>query len=333
MIKYYVGEYTLDIKKLFKNKIPLALAPMAGVTDASFRSVCRSCGADLTYSEMVSSRALVHRDSKTHSLLTRDENDRPFAVQLFGCEPGVMAEAARIALEITNAEFIDINMGCPTPKIVSNGDGSALMRKPALAAEIVRAVKSAVSVPVTVKFRKGWDGGSVNAVEFAKTLEEAGADALTVHGRTRVAMYSGRADRDIIREVKKSVSVPVIANGDVFEPEDAKRIIDYTGADGVMIGRASFGNPWIFTGARASLDGAAIPPIPPLRERLETAFSQIEASAAQKGERCAVLESRRHIAWYLRGVRGGNFYKTRVTNVSSLSELRTLVDEMKRNLI
>lgn len=323
----------MDIKELFKNRIPLALAPMAGVTDAAFRSVCRSCGADITYSEMVSSRALVYQDSKTGSLLMRNDSDRPFAVQLFGCEPSVMAQAARIALERTNAEFIDINMGCPTPKIVSNGDGSALMKNPALASEIVRAVKDAVSVPVTVKFRKGWDGGSVNAVEFAKVLENAGADALAIHGRTRASMYSGRADWDIIREVKKSISVPLIANGDVFEAVDAKRIVDYTGADGVMIGRASFGNPWIFTGARECLDGREISPLPPLSERLETAFLQICSASEQKGERCAVLESRRHIAWYLRGVRGGNFYKTRVTNVSSLSELRKLIDEMKRTLI
>ena len=208
---------------------------MAGVTDAAFREVCKACGADITYTEMVSSRALVYQDSKTHTLLHRNESERPFGVQLFGNEPAVMRKAAEIAIERTGCDFIDINMGCPTPKIVNNGDGSALMKSPALAAEIVREIKRGINIPVTVKFRKGWDGGSVNAVEFAKELEQAGADALAVHGRTRVAMYSGRADWDIIREVCDAVSIPVIANGDVFEGLDAARMKKRTGAQGIMV--------------------------------------------------------------------------------------------------
>ncbi len=321
----------MNISEIFKNT-PLALAPMAGVTDEAFRAVCRSCGADITYTEMVSSRALVYQDSKTKTLLLRGENETPFAVQLFGNEPSVMRQAAEIALERTGADFIDINMGCPTPKIVNNGDGSALMKNPKLAAEIVREIKRGVDVPVTVKFRKGWDGGSVNAVEFAKALEDAGADALTIHGRTRVAMYSGRADWDIIRDVVNAVSVPVIANGDVFEAADAVKIKKYTGAAGIMIGRATFGNPWIFTQCRAALEGKEVPPLPPISERLDVAEEQIIASSEKKGEKVAVLEARRHIAWYLRGVRGANRFKTRVTNVSTLQELHRLIEELKHNL-
>ncbi len=321
----------MNICEIMKNT-PLALAPMAGVTDMAFRTVCRKFGADITYSEMVSSRALVFQDSKTNSLLEKGEGESPYAVQLFGNEPSVMRRAAEIALERTNADFIDINMGCPTPKIVNNGDGSALMKNPTLAAEIVREIKRGVDVPVTVKFRKGWDSGSVNAVEFAKTLEGAGADALTVHGRTRVAMYSGRADWDIIRDVVSAVSIPVLANGDVFSAEDAVKIKKWTNAAGIMIGRASFGDPWVFAECRAALDGKEIPKRPTLSEKLDVAKRQITLSAAQKGERPALLEARRHIAWYLRGVRGANPYKIRATSISTLEDLSRLIEEIKHNL-
>ena len=321
----------MNLKSLFENT-PLFLAPMAGVTDMAFRSVCRNCGADVTISEMISSRALVYQDSKTSSLLVRGEAEAPFGIQLFGNDPTVMAEAAVIALERTNAEFIDINMGCPTPKIVNNGDGSALMKNPKLAGDIVSAIKKRVSVPVSAKFRKGWDSGSVNAVEFAKTLEAAGADFITVHGRTRVAMYSGRADWDIIRDVKSSVKIPVVANGDVFEAEDAVKIRKWTGCDGVMIGRATFGNPWIFSQSREALSGKEISPLPPLSERLSLAEKQIQLSAEQKSEKIAVLEARRHIAWYLRGVRGGNTYKIKVNTISTLDDLHRLLEEIKHTL-
>lgn len=322
----------MDVKAFFQGT-PLALAPMAGVTDAAFRSVCRKCGADITYTEMISSRALVYQDGRTKTLLVRGEGEAPFAVQLFGNDPEVMRRAAEIALERTDADIIDINMGCPTPKIVSNGDGSALMRDVPRACAIVKEIKRAVSVPVSVKFRKGWDGGSVNAVEFAKALEDAGADILAIHGRTRVAMYSGRADWDIIRDVAGAVSVPVFANGDVFFAEDAVKIRKYTGAAGIMIGRAAFGDPWIFLQCRAALDGKEIPSRPPLKSRLDAAYSQILLSAEYKGERPAVLEARRHLAWYLRGVRGANYYKTRVTGVESLDGIKFLIEEMKQNLM
>lgn len=223
-------------------------------------------------------------------------------------------------------------MGCPTPKIVNNGDGSALMKTPSLAAEIVREVKRSVSVPVSVKFRKGWDNGSINAVAFAKTLEAAGADFLTIHGRTRASMYSGRADRDIIRDVVSSVSIPVVANGDVFEAEDAVRIRKWTGAAGIMIGRATFGNPWIFSQCREALSGHDVSPLPPLVTRLTVAEEQIALSAKQKSEKIALLEARRHIAWYLRGVRGGNAYKIRVNTISTLEELHRLLEEIKHTL-
>ncbi len=321
----------MNISDFFKNT-PLALAPMAGVTDSAFRTICKRYGADITFSEMVSSRALVYQDSKTTSLLARAEDEVPFAVQLFGNDPVCLRKAAEIALSRTGADIIDINMGCPTPKIVKGGDGSALMKNPALAADIVREIKRGVNVPVSVKFRKGWDGGSVNAVEFAKVLEDAGADFLTIHGRTRVAMYSGRADWDIIREVVGAVSIPVIANGDVFSADDAVKMRKWTGAAGVMIGRATFGNPWIFSQAREALSGNPVSPLPPLSERLSVAEEQVSLSVKEKGEHIAMLEARRHIAWYLRGVRGGNAYKLRVFSVSSMIELHRLLEEIKHTL-
>lgn len=311
---------------------PILLAPMAGVTDIAFRRVCRMCGAGLSTTEMVSSRALLYQDKKSNQLMQLDESESPSCVQLFGNDPSAMAEAAKLVVERTNCSILDINMGCPTPKIVNNGDGSALMKNPKLAGEIVKKVRNAIDIPLTVKFRKGWDNGSVNAVEFAKTVEESGADAVIVHGRTRQAMYSGRVDMDIIRDVKNAVSIPVVANGDIFSVDDARRAFNYTGADGIMIGRGAFGNPWIFTQLKAFINGEDIPPLPTLADRLSVAKDQILYAAERKGERVAILEARRHLAWYLKGVRGANYYKEKICHLNSIEELSRTLREISDTL-
>jgi len=310
----------------------LSLGPMAGVTDAAFREICREQGADLTATEMVSAKALVYGDRKTKDLLYIHESDHPIAAQIFGHEPEVMAEAAKIALDYSGADFIDINMGCPVGKVVKSGDGSALMKTPELAGEIISAVAAAVPVPVTVKFRKGWDSGNVNAVEFAKVCESAGASAIAVHGRTRVQMYAGKADWDIIKEVKHNVSIPVIANGDVFSGEDAAHILRYTGADMVMIGRGSFGDPWLFARAKAVLEGRPEPELPPLADRMDTAFRQVQRSCALKGERLACVEARKHLAWYLKGVPHASYYKQQLVTIESLKQLELIIREIRLEL-
>ena len=310
----------------------LVLAPMAGVTDAAFRHICRRHGAALAYTEMVSARALACGDKKTRSLLLAPEGDGPLAVQIFGHEPEVMAEAAPLAREIAGADIVDINMGCPVGKIVRSGDGCALMKNPDLAADIISAVVKTAGCPVTVKFRKGWDGGSVNAVEFAKMCAGAGAAAGAVHGRTRVQMYEGAADWDIIRDVRRAVDIPVIANGDVWEPADCAHILRYTGCDMAMIGRGSFGNPWLFERGNAVLDGLPAPELPPLGRRIDEAVEQIELSAHLRGERAACLEARRHMAWYLRGVAHSSRYKQEIVRMETLGDLHRTAAGIKKDL-
>ena len=261
----------------------LILAPMAGVTDKAFRQICREHGAALTVTEMVSAKALHFKDKKTPRLLGLSQNEHPASAQIFGSEPESMAEGAIIAREISGCEIIDINMGCPAPKIVNNGDGSALMKNIKLAEQIITAVKKAVDCPVTVKFRKGWDEKSINCIEFAKMCEYAGADMIAVHGRTRAQQYSGVADWDIIAKVKQSVKIPVAANGDVFTPQDAVNIINHTGADFVMIGRGALGDPWIFERSNKLIQTGVLEDEPTLSERLDTAVRQIELACEDKG--------------------------------------------------
>ncbi len=315
-------------------KLPnrLILAPMAGVTDLAFRQICREHGAGLTVTEMVSAKALDFGDKKTPRLMQLGEAEHPAAVQIFGSDPACMARGAVRVCEESGCELIDINMGCPAPKIVNNGDGSALMKTPELAARIVAAVKQAVQVPVTVKFRLGWDTTSINCITFAQMMEQAGADMVTVHGRTRSQQYEGHADWDQIAAVKQAVSIPVTANGDVFAPEDVPRILAHTGADFVMIGRGSLGNPWIFERANALLETGVLPPLPPFAARMDTAVRQIELAAADKGERVALLEARKHVNWYLKGVSHVRDFKKRISALERLSELYALTEEMKQQI-
>ena len=310
----------------------LALAPMAGVTDAAFRQICSELGAGYTVTELVSAKALCYHDAKTAQLLRPFPGEKPFAAQIFGSDVNCMAEAAQMAIEISGADILDINMGCPVGKVVKNGDGSALMRDPEKAARIAEAVVRAVRVPVTVKMRRGWDKGSINAVELSKMLEQVGVSAVAVHGRTRVQMYGGEADWNTIRDVKQAVNIPVIANGDVFSPEAAVRILKFTGADMAMIGRGCFGNPWLFRQSAAALDGRDIPPLPPFAERWDTAVRQVELSARFGTERGAILEARHHLCWYLKGVSHANYYKEQIVRMNTLEDMERITAGIKRDL-
>lgn len=310
---------------------PLFLAPMAGVTDYAFRTVCAGLGANVTVTEMVSSRALQYRDKKSAGLLRKNESSICGA-QIFGNDPEVMAEAAVLALELSHCDFLDINMGCPMPKVANNGDGCGLMRTPELAGQIVNAVSRAVPVPVTVKCRLGWDRGSINAPELAKRLADNGAAMVTVHGRTRSMLYSGTADWDEIRKVKEAVSIPVIANGDITGAETALRCLRRTGADGIMVGRSSFGDPWIFTEISAALRGDPVPARPSLKERVEVAVAQFRLAEQDHGEHIACLEARKHFAWYLKGVPHSGYFKNQISSMSTMDDIYRIAEQIVREL-
>jgi len=301
---------------------------MAGVTDFSFRQICKEHGAAWTVTEMISAKALCRHNENTFRLLTPDHF--PCAVQLFGHEPDSMAKAAQIVQEQTRCAAIDLNMGCPAPKIVKNGDGAALMRDLSLAADVIAAVRRAVMLPVTVKCRLGWEETEKNYLDFVQMAETAGASAIAIHGRTRAQQYGGTADWSAIRAVKERVSIPVIANGDVFTPQDVPRILEKTGADMVMIGRGALGNPWIFERANMLLETGNCPPDPPWNERIDTALRQIALAVEEKGEYSAMLEARRQFNWYLRDHRGLKPFKARVCLLETFSGLLTLAEELKQ---
>jgi len=310
---------------------PIALGPMAGVTDWAFRTVCAELGANITITEMVSSRALVYRDKKSAGLLKKNEGSLCGA-QIFGNDPAIMAEAAVLALEISGCDFLDINMGCPMPKIANSGDGCGLMRTPELAGDIVKAVTQAVNVPVTVKCRLGWDKGSINVLDFAKRMEDNGAAMITVHGRTRAMLYTGVADWDTITKVKQNLSIPVIANGDIVDAETACKCLKRTGADGIMIGRAAFGDPWIFEQTKAALAGQPIPQRPPLKDRIALAVRQFQLSEQDHGEHIACLEARKHFAWYLRGVAHSSYYKNQISSMNTMEDIYRIAKDIVREL-
>ena len=305
---------------------PLALAPMAGITDLPFRLICRRLGCGMTVSEMVSAKGLLYKNVKTTEMLRIDDSERPTAIQLFGSVPEELAEAARM-VEASGADMIDFNMGCPVPKIVNNGEGSALMKQPQLAHDILAAMVKAVKIPVTVKFRAGWDDSSRNAVEIAKAVEAAGVSAVAVHGRTRQQFYEGKADWGIIAEVKQAVKVPVFGNGDIFTVEDGLRMLAETGVDGLMIGRGADGNPWIFRELAAVLRGEERPAAPSLQERLAQAAEHLDMLIDYKGEHISVKEMRRHISAYLKGLPHAAEFRGRFHKVDTREQFMELLVE------
>ena len=300
-----------------------ALAPMAGVADRAFRRVCADYGAACVVGEMVSAKGLTYGDRKSAELLRLDDGVRPAAIQLFGDDPAIMARAAVQAMDF-NPDWIDINMGCPAPKIVGNHCGSALMRDPQLCGRLVAAVKAAVPVPVTVKIRKGYAKDQVNAVEVALACEAGGADAITVHGRTRDQMYAPPVDWDIIRWVKQAVKVPVIGNGDAVDAKSAAAMYEQTGCDLVMVGRGALGRPWVFSQIEAWLQHEQILPDPPMAKRMAILMRQVELTAAYKGERVALLEARKHAAWYMSGLRGAAALRRRAGEIRTMEDLAQL---------
>lgn len=308
-----------------------ALAPMAGVADRSMRRLCMEHGAAFCVGELASAKGIALKDKKSQEFLTVSADERPMGIQLFGCEPETMALAA-ISAEKNSPDFIDINMGCPAPKVASNGAGSALMLDEKLAGQIVAAVKKSVKCPVTVKMRSGWDDEHKNAVDLARICQNEGADMITVHGRTKKQGYRPPADLDIIARVKSAVKIPVIGNGDIMSPADAEKMLEYTGCDMVMVGRAANGNPWIFEQINSYLkDGKIISPVP-LEKRLETLLRQARFACDEKGEKMAMLQMRKHAAWYLKGIRGAALLRGKCSSLCTFEDLEKMINEITEDL-
>ncbi len=311
-----IGNVELDV--------PVALAPMAGISDLPYRVICRKFGCGLVVSEMVSAKGLIYKNEKTMDMLQISRDERPTAIQLFGSVPGEMAEAARIT-EARGADIIDFNMGCPVPKVVNNGEGSALMKTPELAGKILEAMVKAVSVPVTVKIRAGWDEANRNAAEIARIAEAAGVAAVAVHGRTRNQFYMGKADWNIIREVRMAVKIPVFGNGDIFSVEDGLRMLEETRCDGLMLARGAYGNPWLFAQLRAALSGETVPEVT-VEEKLRQIIAHARSLTEYKGETVGIREMRSHASAYIKGLPGAAGYREKFHRAESMQELTALVE-------
>jgi len=320
---FQLGSYKFDK--------PVCSAPMAGISDKAFRLLLKEMGCDLVWTEMISAKALTYKNAKTFGILDVSREKQPVVVQLFGGEPEIMAEGAKLAVE-QGAEILDINMGCPAPKVTKNCEGSALLKDLPLASQVAKAVAAVVRIPVTVKFRLGWEAGSLVAVELAKRLEHAGVSALIVHGRTRDQFYSGKADWQAIAEVKRAVNIPVIGNGDVWEPQDASLMLERTGCDGVMIGRGALGNPWIFARTRHFLQTGELLPGPDAKQRIEMAQRHLKLLLSFKGE-LAVQEMRKHAAWYIKGLRDAARIRELVMKAKTPEEMNGVLQEYKMRLI
>ena len=307
----------------FETENNVFLAPMAGVTDLPFRKICRRYGAGLVYSEMVSAKGLYYNDKKTADLMRIDDEERPCAIQIFGSDADIMAEVIPKVMAV-KPDIIDINMGCPAPKIIKGGAGSALMKNPELAGKIIKSVSEAVEIPVTVKIRTGWDSDNINAVDMALIAEENGAAAITVHGRTKEQMYAPGIDIETIIKVKQSVKIPVIANGDIDSVQSAALMYEKTGCDLIMVGRGALGRPWIFSQINAYLSECRVLPDPPVTERMLVMLRHVEKICAYSGERIGLREARKHALWYTKGVRGAAEYRRQLSTIQTLDELKSI---------